>query len=105
MAMRPAHSFSGASHTTLVPPQLLPAQGSDQTAMISHEHLPMTVMGEQPRPTGTLMPERSRPTRAATAVTVELSEFWTLAQHWGESGGVTGGGGEPVAAARLCPNI
>jgi hypothetical protein len=61
----------------------------------------MTVMGEQLRPTGTLRPVRSRPRMAATAETAELLESWTLLQHWGEVGQVTGGGGVPVAAARV----
>jgi hypothetical protein len=61
----------------------------------------MTVMGEQLRPTGTLRPVRSRPTTAATREAAELLEDSTLLQHWGEVGQVTGGGGVPVAAARV----
>jgi hypothetical protein len=38
-------------------------------------------MGEQPKPTGTLRPLRSRPRRAATAATEVLEEDWTLSQH------------------------
>jgi hypothetical protein len=63
----------------------------------------MTVMGEQLNPTSTRTPVRSRPTRAATAEAAELLAGTTLAQHCGEVGGVTGGGGEPLgmAAARV----
>jgi hypothetical protein len=63
----------------------------------------MTVMGEQLNPMGTLMPVRSRPMRVATSETALLEEDWTLLQHWGDDGGVTGGGGVPqgVAAARV----
>jgi hypothetical protein len=59
----------------------------------------MTVMGEQLKPMGTLMPVRSRPSRAATAETALLEEDSTLEQHWGEVGGVTGGGGVPLGMA------
>ena len=59
------------------------------------------VRGEQVSPTGTLMAERSRPRTAATAEAAALLEGTTLLQHWGEVGQVTGGGGVPVAAARV----
>jgi hypothetical protein len=58
-------------------------------------------MGEQLRPMGTVMPVRSRPTSAATAETAASVEERTLLQHRGEVGQVTGGGGVPVAAARV----
>jgi hypothetical protein len=63
----------------------------------------MTVMGEQLNPTSTRMPVRSRPTTAATREAALLEAGTTLAQHWGEVGGVTGGGGVPLgmAAARV----
>jgi hypothetical protein len=64
----------------------------------------MTVMGEQLNPTSTRRPERSSPRRAATAdAELELAGT-TLAQHWGEVGGVTGGTslGSAMAAARVC---
>jgi hypothetical protein len=61
------------------------------------------VMGEQLRPTSTRRPVRSRPTRAAAAEAAALLAGTTLAQHCGESGVVTGGGGVPLgmAAARI----
>jgi hypothetical protein len=60
-------------------------------------------MGVQLNPTGTSSPLRSRPRRAATAEAEELLEEATLEQHWGESGGVTGGVslGAGMAAARV----
>jgi hypothetical protein len=63
----------------------------------------MTVMGEQLSPTSTSRPVRSRPRRAATAEAAVLEEGTVLAQHCGEVGGVTGGGGVPhgMAAARV----
>ena len=65
---------------------------------------PATVMGVQLNPTGTSRPLRSRPMRLATAEAALLVEGTTLSQHWGELGGVTGGGGVPfgMAAARVC---
>jgi len=74
MAMRPPYSSLGASQVTVVFPQLFP----------------ITVMGEQLRPTSTSRPVRSRPRRAATAETALSLEGRTLAQHWGEVGGVAG---------------
>jgi hypothetical protein len=64
---------------------------------------PTTVIGEQLKPMGTSRPVRSRPRRAATAEAAVLVEETTLLQHWGEVGGVTGGGGVPLgmAAARV----
>jgi hypothetical protein len=59
------------------------------------------VTGEQLRPTGTSRPVRSRPARRAAAEAASLLEETTLSQHWGEVGQVTGGGGVPVAAARV----
>jgi hypothetical protein len=47
----------------------------------AYQLLPMTVIGEQLRPIGTFRPERSRPRRAARAVTTLLEEDWTLEQH------------------------
>jgi hypothetical protein len=60
-------------------------------------------MAEQLNPTGTSMPVRSRPRRAATPEAAVLEEETTLSQHKGTVGGVTGGGGEPLgmAAARV----
>jgi hypothetical protein len=67
-----------------------------------YQLFPITVMGEQLKPTGTLRPVRSRPRRAATAEAALLLEDWTLEQHWGEVGGVTGGVLVGMAAARVC---
>jgi len=89
IAMRVPHSFSGASQVTSVPPQ----------------SFPMTVMGEQPNPTGTLRPLRSRPRRPATAETALLLEDCTLLQHWFELGVVTGGVVFGMAAARVCNHM
>jgi hypothetical protein len=61
----------------------------------------MTVMGEQLKPMGTLRPVRSSPRRAATAETALLEEDWTLEQHWGDDGVVTGGVLVGMAAARV----
>jgi hypothetical protein len=74
------------------------------TEEIAYQLLPITVMGEQLSPMGTLIPVRSMPRRAATAETAALLVGTTLWQHWGEVGGVTGGGGVPpgMAAARVC---
>ena len=60
-------------------------------------------MGEQLSPTSTRIPERSRPRTAATREAALLLAGTTLAQHWLEVGGVTGGGGVPfgMAAARV----
>jgi hypothetical protein len=59
-------------------------------------------MGLQLRPMGTARPVRSRPTSAATAEAAEEVEGTTLAQHWFEVGGVTGGPFQGMAAARVC---
>jgi hypothetical protein len=48
---------------------------------VTYQLFPTTVMGEQPKPTGTLRPLRSRPRRAATAEAAVLEEDWTLEQH------------------------
>jgi hypothetical protein len=68
-----------------------------------YQLFPMTVMGEQLRPTSTRTPLRSRPRMAATKDAAPSWADVTLAQHWGEVGGVTGGGGVPLgmAAARV----
>lgn len=58
--------------------------------MSPYQLFPITVMGEQPRPMGTLRPVRSRPRRAATAETAPSVEDRTLWQHWGEVGVVAG---------------
>jgi hypothetical protein len=90
------HSFSGASQTTVVDPlnkvvRLIVYKRADRL----YQLFPTRVMGEQPKPMGTLRPLRSRPRPAATAETALLEEDWTLSQHWGEVGVVTGGGGFP----------
>jgi hypothetical protein len=62
---------------------------------------PITVMGEQLNPMGTLRPVRSRPRRAARTEAALLLEETTLEQHWGEVGGVTVGVAFGMAAARV----
>ena len=70
---------------------------------MDYQLFPTMVMGEQLKPTSTRRPVRSRPTSAATAEAAALLEGTTLAQHWFEVGGVTGGGGLlGMAAARVC---
>jgi len=85
MAMRLPHSCSGASQVTVVPPQLFPR----------------TVIGEQLNPTSTRRPERSRPRTAATREAALSLAGTTLAQHWLDVGGVTGGVVLGMAAARV----
>jgi hypothetical protein len=74
-------------------------------AWTAYQLFPMTVMGEQPKPMGTLRPLRLRPRMAATAETAVLEEDWTLEQHWGDDGGVTGGVVFGMAAARVLNEV
>jgi hypothetical protein len=71
--------------------------------MLFYQLSPATVMGLQLNPTGTSRPVRSRPMRDAASEAALLLEGTTLEQHWGELGGVTGGGVVPLgmAAARV----
>lgn len=84
----------------------LATRGSEEEEEETYQPGPrpeMAMMGAQPMPTRTSRPVRSRPRRAATADALLLEDGTRLLQHWGEVGGVTGGGGVlGVAAARVC---
>jgi hypothetical protein len=47
-------------------------------AWTAYQLFPMTVMGEQLKPMGTLRPARLRPRRAARTPTALLEDDWTL---------------------------
>jgi hypothetical protein len=68
--------------------------------MGAYQLFPITVMGEQPRPTSTSRPVRSRPRRPAMAETALSVEDRTLLQHWGDVGAPeeVGGTAEELAA-------
>jgi hypothetical protein len=98
------HSSLGASQTTVVSPLFRRKRRFNSCKEKRRYQLfPMTVIGEQLRPTSTARPVRSRPRTAATAEAAVLLDGTTLSQHWLEVGVVTGGGGVPfgMAAARV----
>jgi hypothetical protein len=87
--------------TDVLPLQINNCQGKVEDKIIgrAYQLSPATVMGLQLRPTGTSRPVRSMPAMAAAAAAAALVDETTLAQHWFEVGGVTGGV-VGVAAAR-----